>query len=175
MQFPGFRFVSKSVVLTLAALLAVPSWDSAAALQQPQQEAPPPQAAPAQTQSDTAKAAPQQVAENRGESTSLVPDAPIPDAPTAQQPPPGNQSNAPANQAQPGQDQQNGNKPVGTAAAPFEKPVGVAAARPAGAAIAPADTDGNTDPETQYDASGIPHDYYWDGCHAWLFRPDANF
>ncbi len=37
------------------------------------------------------------------------------------------------------QEQQNGgNQPLGTAVAPVEKPVGVAASRPAGAAIAPA-------------------------------------
>ncbi len=34
--------------------------------------------------------------------------------------------------------QDNGSKPVGTAAAPYEKPTGVAASRPAGAVIAPA-------------------------------------
>lgn len=52
----------------------------------------------------------------------------LPDAPTPQ---PAN----PQNQAQPAQ-QQNTN-PVGTAAAPVAKPTGVAASRPAGAAIAP--------------------------------------
>jgi hypothetical protein len=34
--------------------------------------------------------------------------------------------------------QQNGTEPVGTAAAPYEKPLGVAASRPAGAVMAPA-------------------------------------
>lgn len=38
----------------------------------------------------------------------------------------------------PGQQQEGGAKPVGTAAAPYEKPAGVAASRPAGAVIAPA-------------------------------------
>jgi hypothetical protein len=36
------------------------------------------------------------------------------------------------------QQQSDGPEPVGTAAAPYEKPLGVAASRPAGAAIAPA-------------------------------------
>lgn len=57
-------------------------------------------------------------------------------------------NNAPANaagsqlpaapQAAQQQDQQQNQQPVGTAAAPYENPVGVAVSRPAGAAIAPA-------------------------------------
>ena len=137
MQFPGFQFVSRFVVLVLVTVLAVPSWDAAAALQQTQQEAPPPLTAAQATPKDGTQAALTQVAENRAESTTLLPDAPVPDAPMAQQQPDA-QPNPQSNQAQPAQDQQNGNKPVGTAAAPYEKPVGVAAARPAGAAIAPA-------------------------------------
>jgi prepilin-type N-terminal cleavage/methylation domain-containing protein/prepilin-type processing-associated H-X9-DG protein len=42
-----------------------------------------------------------------------------------------------------------------------------------GATLAPGNTDANTDPYTQYDTAGFPGSYYWDGCHAWLFRPDA--
>ena len=131
MQFPGSRFVSRSVVLTLVALMAVPSWGAAAALPQ-QQEARPQRTAPQQAQSDPAQTVPGQVA-NNSESSSLIPDAPVAQQPATQQ-----QPGTPPDQAPPAQDQQNGNKPVGTAAAPFEKPVGVAAARPAGAAIAPA-------------------------------------
>jgi hypothetical protein len=33
-------------------------------------------------------------------------------------------------------------------------------------------TDSNTDPYARYDANGFPSSYFWDGCHAWLFRPD---
>lgn len=63
-----------------------------------------------------------QVAENAGSS------APLPDAPVPQQQP-----------ATPAPDQQqSGQKPVGTAAAPVTNPAGVAGARPSGAAIAPA-------------------------------------
>lgn len=49
-------------------------------------------------------------------------------------------SQAPAQSTQSGSDQQQSpsQKPVGTAAAPYEKPAGVAASRPAGAVIAPA-------------------------------------
>jgi prepilin-type N-terminal cleavage/methylation domain-containing protein/prepilin-type processing-associated H-X9-DG protein len=41
-----------------------------------------------------------------------------------------------------------------------------------GAQLAPADTDGNVDPFTQYDANGDTQTAWFDGCHLWLFRPD---
>jgi prepilin-type N-terminal cleavage/methylation domain-containing protein/prepilin-type processing-associated H-X9-DG protein len=44
-----------------------------------------------------------------------------------------------------------------------------------GSTLAPNDTDFNTDPYTGYDANGFPGFYWWDGCHAWLFRPNAEF
>jgi len=44
-----------------------------------------------------------------------------------------------------------------------------------GAAISPANTDWNTDPYTGYNADGFPGYYWWDGCHAWLFRPDIEW
>lgn len=47
--------------------------------------------------------------------------------------------------------------------------------RKLGAAISPANTDANTDPYTGYDGTGVPGYYWWDGCHAWLFRPDVAF
>ncbi|HLK61083.1 MAG TPA: DUF1559 domain-containing protein [Chthonomonadaceae bacterium] len=43
-----------------------------------------------------------------------------------------------------------------------------------GAQLAPASTNGNVDPETNYDTAGVAHNYWWDGCHAWLFRPDFD-
>lgn len=36
----------------------------------------------------------------------------------------------------------------------------------------PANTDASRDPYTGYDNAGFPGFYWWDGCHAWLFRPD---
>jgi hypothetical protein len=60
----------------------------------------------------------------------------LPENPAPQQQPP-----APAQSAQPATTQSSqpaDQKPVGTAAAPFEPTLGVAASRPAGAAIAPA-------------------------------------
>lgn len=63
------------------------------------------------------------------------------DLPNAPEP---NNSQAPvsdrqaeATQAEAGQPQNDAQKPVGTAVAPYERTVGVAASRPAGAAIAP--------------------------------------
>lgn len=50
--------------------------------------------------------------------------------------------------------------------------------RRVGATIAVAgvgDTDWRVDPWTQYDAQGKAGYYWWDGCHAWLFRPDYDF
>ncbi|MCS6775180.1 MAG: prepilin-type N-terminal cleavage/methylation domain-containing protein [Chloroherpetonaceae bacterium] len=44
-----------------------------------------------------------------------------------------------------------------------------------GATLSPGNTDPNVDPYTGYDANGFPGFYWWDGCHAWLFRPDAVF
>jgi len=36
-------------------------------------------------------------------------------------------------------------------------------------------TNADVDPYTGYDVNGFPASYWWDGCHAWLFRPDATF
>jgi len=42
-----------------------------------------------------------------------------------------------------------------------------------GRTLSPAQSDGYTDPWVNYDASGVPGGSYWyDGCFAWLFRPD---
>ena len=44
-----------------------------------------------------------------------------------------------------------------------------------GATLAPNNTDWRTDPYTQYDALGNAGYFWWNGCHAWLFRPDYDF
>lgn len=86
-----------------------------------------------------------------------LPSAPVPQsspqeqAPPAQQPSPAQQQNLPGQEPtaaqqqnqpaqQPSQSQTPASpqQPVGTAAAPYEKPTGVSGSRPAGAAIAPA-------------------------------------
>ena len=47
--------------------------------------------------------------------------------------------------------------------------------RRVGATLAPEDTDFRTDPMTQYDSRGQAAFFWWNGCHAWLFRPDYDF
>lgn len=64
---------------------------------------------------------------------------------------------------------------VHTGGANFVAADGSAKWRRLGAAITPENTDGNTDPYTGYDASGVPGSYWWDGCHAWLFRPNVDW
>jgi hypothetical protein len=39
------------------------------------------------------------------------------------------------------------------------------------ASVSPA----NTDPHTGYNTDGFPASYWWDGCHAWLFRPNVDW
>jgi hypothetical protein len=80
-----------------------------------------------------------------------LPSAPVPQASSQPQNDPGQQPSAPQQQTQPAPQQtqpvqqpnstQSPNepqRPIGTAAAPYEKPTGVPGSRPAGAAIAPA-------------------------------------
>jgi len=87
-------------------------------------------AAWAQQAAQTASAAPP--AEPSTESA--LPENPVPAS--GQTPGQGQQTAAPQQGSSQAQD--NGHKPVGTAAAPYEPTVGIAASRPAGAAIAPA-------------------------------------
>ena len=44
-----------------------------------------------------------------------------------------------------------------------------------GATLGPALSDIRTDPMTNYDSTGHATQYWSDGCHAWLFRPDYDF
>lgn len=72
-------------------------------------------------------------------SNATLPENPIPDAPDSVRPQVGDQNErtgAPPSGSE--QQQNNLPKPVGTAAAPYQKTTGVAASRPAGAVIAPA-------------------------------------
>ncbi len=66
-------------------------------------------------------------------SENALPENPAPASPQAQANP-----QVPAQNEQPDSTQNQPQKPVGTAAAPYERTMGVAASRPAGAAIAPA-------------------------------------
>jgi prepilin-type N-terminal cleavage/methylation domain-containing protein len=44
-----------------------------------------------------------------------------------------------------------------------------------GATLSPGNTDYRTDPLTGYDNTGRAGFFWWNGCHAWLFRPDYDF
>jgi hypothetical protein len=112
------RALRVSIAGTLILLLAAPL-AQAAPIQAPQNQAPPPPQS-AQAQPPQATPTTEATAEN------------MPEAPTPQLADPA--PRATNLQA----DQQQNSNPVGTAAAPAAKPTGVAASRPAGAAIAPA-------------------------------------
>jgi len=134
MKFLSYRPVRKHISALLVVMLAA-SWGEASA--SPQQEAgAQQQPIPVQqTQSTHSSTAPR--LDSDGQTAPLSVDAPQPQQ--AAQPPTAQQS-APSGTPQSGLEQQQsgGANPVGTAAAPYEKPSGVAASRPAGAAIAPA-------------------------------------
>jgi prepilin-type N-terminal cleavage/methylation domain-containing protein/prepilin-type processing-associated H-X9-DG protein len=68
-----------------------------------------------------------------------------------------------------------GSMNIHTGGAQFAMADGHAKWRRLFAAVAPANTDPAVDPYTQYNAAGFPASYWWNGCHAWLFRPDAGF
>jgi hypothetical protein len=112
-------------------VLSVPFEPIAVAAPAQDGSAPPAQAAPAQPQSATsAQDRPQDPAGETGKKT-----APAPGQNAA------NSENSPALPSQSSNQEPQQNepaKPVGTAAAPYEKTTGVAASRPAGAVIAPA-------------------------------------
>jgi len=64
---------------------------------------------------------------------------------------------------------------IHTGGANFAMADGSAKWRRLGAVLSPGNTDGNTDPYTGYNADGFPASYWWDGCHAWLFRPNIDW
>jgi hypothetical protein len=118
----GFsRHIAALLVLMVAAQM---SGAAVLAAQEPQQPAPVQQPAPAQQ--------PQTAANQTGKPGADMPEAPDP---AAQQSQPAEQEFAMRSQDSSSQDAQ---QPVGTAAAPYTRPTGVAGSRPSGAAIAPA-------------------------------------
>jgi hypothetical protein len=110
----------------LVIVLAVPLGEAVTAL--------PLQALPSQQLEASASAPAPAQAQGAGQS-GTTPAAATPNSPAGSQ-----TTNPPASapQAAPQQQQNGATAPVGTAAAPYEKGVGVAASRPAGAVIAPA-------------------------------------
>ena len=137
--FPGvtiFKRGSRFIAVCVAALLILESAGTASA----QQSSPPVSPAsssqavqPQNAQKATALIDPT-TQPARDDSDSL-PSAPTPMLVAQQEPA---QQPAPPQQQPPAQQQTTPQQPVGTAAAPYEKPTGVAGSRPAGAAIAPA-------------------------------------
>lgn len=124
----------------LVVFLAVPFADAADALSQ--------QTTPAQTTSapQAQPPSPDSGSTNPGTDAAAPPDSPgavraqqatSPQSPNQQTSSPQSPNSQTAPQQQPAP-QQPSNEPLGTAAAPYEKTTGVAASRPAGAAIAPA-------------------------------------
>jgi len=130
------RWVRRQIACSLVILLAVSSANAAppAPPQEPgsSQEA---QSAPAvhdQTQNADGQTTKQ-------ESNTTQPEQSIPASPNPARPQVGDQNGQPSTpQSGSDQEQTGAPKPVGTAAAPYEKTTGVAASRPAGAVIAPA-------------------------------------
>jgi hypothetical protein len=123
MRITGY-WLRRQTVHCLVMLLAVPFGKAAMALPQPagqQAEA----TTPAQTPSQNADSA-----------TKPNADTAPPGSVPAQATDDNRQNGAP--QTTPTQQQSGAQAPVGTAAAPYEKGIGVAASRPAGAVIAPA-------------------------------------
>ena len=120
------------IAVCLALLLAMPATGAGTAIAQQATPTQPPQSASipqaAEDKQVTKTAAYASASEN------TLPENPAPASPqAADQSGPGN-----ASQTGSGQQQNSAQKPVGTAAAPYERTMGVAASRPAGAAIAPA-------------------------------------
>jgi hypothetical protein len=111
-----FSFVKRSLAALLVVLLVMPAAQAAPAPQQPDTSS-----------SQMKNTQPAQVEEQ----VAAIPDAPSPQETPQSEPQNASQSDSEA--------QQNSTPaPVGTAAAPGEKPTGAAGSRPAGAVIAPA-------------------------------------
>jgi hypothetical protein len=129
------RWARRQIACGLVMLMAVSFADAAPAPQQEQGSSQEPQSAPAvedQAHNNDGQA-------KKPDSNTTQPEQAIPDSPNPARPQADDSNGQPGTpQSGPGQEQSNAPKPVGTAAAPYEKTTGVAASRPAGAVIAPA-------------------------------------
>jgi hypothetical protein len=125
------RQVQSCVAGVVVILLSLPVEQMAAAL--PQQETPTPaaQAAPTQQQSATST-------QDLPQDSNAGAEKKTPPATGSKAPNSGTSAATPSQSTNQEQQQNEPAKPVGTAAAPYEKTTGVAASRPAGAVIAPA-------------------------------------
>ena len=115
----GNRWLCRQIAIALAVLLAMPTAESGSAIAQQATQVQQPPSASSQP----------------GSENSAVPGNALPDNPSPASSQSPDQNEQASGSSQP---QTDGRKPVGTAAAPYEKTMGVAASRPAGAAIAPA-------------------------------------
>jgi hypothetical protein len=125
----------RAIAGALALLLALPCGEVCAA--QPQQTPAPQQ----NTQTSGMQSGTQDAASQGAVASPEIAETNLPDAPSPQGTPSGEQNQPATNpnqQTNPGQQQSGTQQPLGTAAAPYEKPEGVAASRPEGAVIAPA-------------------------------------
>jgi hypothetical protein len=89
----------------------------------------------AMAQQETQDQRPQNASAQQGSESTTVPGNALPDSPSPPSSQARDQSGQESGSSQP---QTSVQKPLGTAAAPYERTMGVAASRPAGAAIAPA-------------------------------------
>ncbi|MGB6689216.1 MAG: hypothetical protein WBE76_15380 [Terracidiphilus sp.] len=134
------KLIEKQIACCLAILLALPCGEAFAAA--PQQAAAAGQAQSASSAESSSLAAGATAADADAGSTLAEASPPLANLPDA--PSPANQQSAAQNgqsgtsQSTADQQQNGAEKPLGTAAAPYEKPEGIAASRPAGAVIAPA-------------------------------------
>lgn len=128
-------WIRRQIASCLVMLLAVPSAEAAAAAPQQVPGAQLPQSeSSSQDQSQNSDSRAGKPSSDTGQSAVTYPDSRVPVRPRL-----ADQSGQPGASQSGSEQQQNGEqKPVGTAAAPYEKTTGVAASRPAGAVIAPA-------------------------------------
>ena len=134
MRFSG-SCLRREIAFGLAILLAMPLAETAAASPQQSTSSQPPQGvSSAQNRSEDSGSQERTVDANRSETDATPPDNPA--AAQSQTVSQSGQSGATQSASEPQQD--SAPKPVGSAAAPYEKTTGVAASSPAGAVMAPA-------------------------------------
>lgn len=121
------HWLGRLVAVVLTALLALPAGHSGSAMAQQAVQS------GSQTASSTASNSTSATGSSPSDSAGVA-ESELPENPS----PASDQAQPAAPQSSPAQSQDSTHRPVGTAAAPYEPVTGVAASRPAGAAIAPA-------------------------------------
>lgn len=133
-------WLRKQIAFSLLLFMAASMADAAVKLPQRALSGQQSQSAPSsKDQSQDLNSQARKTSTDTSQSEATYPDAPEPSRsqPADQSGQSGTSQSRPE-QSSPDQQQNSDNKPVGTAAAPYEKTTGVAASRPAGAVIAPA-------------------------------------